>query len=235
MKTHEERLSNSSYPGRGIVIGMTPDGTHAVQIYWIMGRSENSRNRIFKYEGKTLRTRAFDESKLTDPSLVIYNAMKVFKNIHIVSNGDQTDTIYNFLEKGSTFNKALDTRKFEPDEPNFTPRISGIVDLAEMEYKLSVLKTLNNKGKTCMRSYFGYDAFTKGFGHCITTYIDDGNPLPSFEGEPYGVRIYGDIDENARVFWNLLDEDNRVSLAVKFIDIKTGVTDIRMVNRNEEA
>lgn len=235
MKTFESRLAGNSYPGRGIVIGMTPDGRNIVQIYWIMGRSENSRNRVFEYNGTTLRTRAFEESKLTDPSLVIYNAMRVCNDMHIVTNGDQTDTVYDFVQAGEGFKEALDTREFEPDEPNYTPRISGIVFSNTMVYKLSVLKTINNDKSRGQRNYFEYTKFINGIGHCVTTYIGDGNPLPSFEGEPYPVEILDDIDENTNRFWNMLDEDNRVSLAVKYIDVSSKEITVRIVNKNKEA
>ncbi|MBN2882744.1 MAG: IMP cyclohydrolase [Clostridia bacterium] len=235
MKTFESRLAGNSYPGRGIVIGMTPDGRNIVQIYWIMGRSENSRNRVFEYNGITLRTRAFEESKLTDPSLVIYNAMRVCNDMHIVTNGDQTDTVYDFVQAGEGFKEALDTREFEPDEPNYTPRISGIVFSNTMVYKLSVLKTINNDKSRGQRNYFEYTKFINGIGHCVTTYIGDGNPLPSFEGEPYPVEILDDIDENTNRFWNMLDEDNRVSLAVKYIDVSSKEITVRIVNKNKEA
>ncbi|MBN1623234.1 MAG: IMP cyclohydrolase [Clostridia bacterium] len=235
MKTFESKLAGNSYPGRGIVIGMTPDGRNIVQIYWIMGRSENSRNRVFEYNGTTLRTRAFEESKLTDPSLVIYNAMRVCNDMHIVTNGDQTDTVYDFVQAGEGFKEALDTREFEPDEPNYTPRISGIVFSNTMVYKLSVLKTINNDKSRGQRNYFEYTKFINGIGHCVTTYIGDGNPLPSFEGEPYPVEILDDIDENTNRFWNMLDEDNRVSLAVKYIDVSSKEITVRIVNKNKEA
>ncbi len=234
MKTFESRLKESRYPGRGIVIGMTPDGKNIVQIYWIMGRSENSRNRVFEYNGTTLRTRAFDESKLTDPSLVIYNAMRECKDAHIVTNGDQTDTIFDFIEINEGFKEALDTREFEPDEPNFTPRISGIAFANTLVYKLSILKTIDNNPDFGLRNYFEYNHFIKGIGHCITTYIGDGNPLPSFDGEPYPVKISDDIDENANKFWNMLDAENKVSLAVKFIDIATKEVKVSILNKNKE-
>jgi IMP cyclohydrolase len=235
LKTFENRLKESRYPGRGIVIGMTPDGRNIVQVYWIMGRSENSRNRIFEYNGTTLRTRAFDESKLTDPSLVIYNAMRECREMHIVTNGDQTDTIYDFVSINEGFKEALDTREFEPDEPNFTPRISGIAFANTLVYKLSILKTIDNDRELGMRDYFEYSHFIRGIGHCITTYIGDGNPLPSFKGEPYPVGIHDDIDENAHNFWNMLDNENRVSLAVKYIDVSTKEMTVRIINKNTEA
>ena len=235
MKTFENRLDGNSYPGRGIIIGMTPDGRNIVQVYWIMGRSENSRNRVFEYNGTTLRTRAFDESKLTDPSLVIYNAMKVCKDVHIVTNGDQTDTVQDFIEAGESFKEALDTREFEPDEPNFTPRISGIAFSNAMVYKLSVLKTIDNDKNQGQRNYFEYSRFIKGIGHCITTYMGDGNPLPSFEGEPFAVELLDDIDANAGKFWDMLDDENKVSLAVKFIDVSTKEISMRILNKNKEA
>lgn len=231
--THEDKLKNSTYPGRGIVIGMTPDGSHIVQVYWIMGRSVNSRNRIFEMDGQFMRTKAFDEALLTDPSLVIYYPMKNRGNSHIVTNGDQTDTVYEYLTKGRTFEAALETRKFEPDSPNFTPRISGIVDMDVSGFKLSILKTVNNNEKLGQKCFFTYEDFIKGIGHCITTYNDDGNPLPSFRGEPYKVGLFNNLDETLGTFWNYLDKDNRVSLAVKFIDSKTGEAKVKIINTNK--
>ena len=232
MRTYENKLKNSTYPGRGIVIGMTPDGQNTVHVYWIMGRSVNSRNRVFEMDGSFMRTKAYDEAKLTDPSLVIYYPIKNLGNSHIVTNGDQTDTIYEYLVNDSTFEEALYTRRFEPDPPNFTPRISGISDMESMNYKLSILKTVDNDEKLEQKCFFSYVNYIKGTGHCITTYEDNGTPLPSFEGEPYKVALFNDIDETLKTFWSYLDQDNRVSLAVKFINVETGEAKVKIINKN---
>jgi len=232
MKTHEENLKNSTYPGRGIVIGLTPNGKSIVQVYWIMGRSANSRNRVFEMDGSFMRTKAFDEVRLTDPSLVIYYPMKSIGSSHIVTNGDQTDTIYKYLVNNSTLEEALYTRQFEPDPPNLTPRISGISNIASMTYKLSILKTVNNDEELEQKCFFSYANYIKGIGHCITTYADNGIPLPSFEGEPYKVALFDNIDETMEKFWGYLDKDNRVSLAVKFISVKTHEAKVKIVNKN---
>jgi len=231
-KTFESRLIKSTYPGRGIVIGKTPDDENFVQIYWIMGRSLNSRNRIFEQENTFIKTKAFDESKLEDPSLIIYYPSKTYENFHIITNGDQTDTIYSYLENNSAFEKALKTRCFEPDKPNYTPRISGIINETEKTYKLSILKTIDNNEQNELKMFFNYSKFIQGIGHCITTYIGDGNPLPSFEGEPYKVGISNDILENANKFWGYLNKDNRVSLMVKYINEKTNKVSIKIINKN---
>ena len=231
-KTHETNLINSSYPGRGIVVGMTPDGTNIAQVYWIMGRSVNSRNRVFETDGSFMRTKAYDEAKLTDPSLVIYYPMKNTLDKHIVTNGDQTDTIFEHLHDGSSFEAALNTRQYEPDPPNFTPRISGISDMKTMSYKMSILKTVDNDETLSQKCFYSYKNYIKGIGHCITTYADNGKPLPSFAGEPYKVELFNDINETAERFWSYLDEDNRVSLAVKFIDCKSGKTSMVIINKN---
>lgn len=232
MKTFEKRLKKSSYPGRGIVIGMTPDSKNIVQIYWIMGRSVNSRNRIFEIDGEFMRTKAFDEALLTDPSLVIYFPMKTYGSSHIVTNGDQTDTIYKHLTIGKTFEDALEKRKFEPDPPNFTPRISGVADIKSRGYKLSILKTVDNNEHLEQKCFFSYGDFISGIGHCITTYTDDGTPLPSFDGEPYKVKLFDDIDVNLNTFRSYLNKENRVSVAVKFINSKTGKATIKIINEN---
>lgn len=231
-KTFEDRLKNSTYPGRGIVIGCSPDGKNMVQVYWIMGRSENSRNRVFERDGSYMRTRAHDPKKLVDPSLIIYHPMKDIDGLHIVSNGDQTDTIYEYLSKGGTFREALLTREYEPDSPNYTPRISGISYPDCKKYTLSILKAEDNDPQKGKKEFFEYENPENGIGHCITTYVDDGNPLPPFEGEPYPVRLFDDIDETAKVFWDYLDNDNRVSLAVKFVRINTDSKKIVIINSN---
>lgn len=232
MKTYENKLKKSRYPGRGIVIGMTPDGRNIVQVYWIMGRSVNSRNRVFEMDGPFMRTKAFDEAKLSDPSLVIYYPIKNTNGFHIVTNGDQTDTIFKYLINESTFEEALKTRRFEPDPPNFTPRISGVSIMDSMSYKLSVLKTVDNDESLEQKCFFSYSKYIRGIGHCITTYADDGNPLPSFEGEPFKVALFNDIQKNLDEFWGYLDVDNRVSLAVKFISVETGDAEVLIVNKN---
>lgn len=231
---NEKQLQQNKYPGRGIIIGMTPDERSYMQLYWIMGRSSNSRNRIFKAEGSSVRTEAFDESKMEDPSLIIYYPVRALENYHIVSNGDQTDTILDYLRRGQTFEDALETREFEPDKPNFTPRISGIIDYRtqKADYGLSILKSVHNNEEICQRSYFYYNSFMRGFGHCIHTYKEDGDPIPSFEGEPYIVRLYNKIEDNLEYYWNLLNEDNKISILAKSIDIKNKTTEIRILNKN---
>ncbi|OPJ63931.1 IMP cyclohydrolase [Clostridium oryzae] len=231
---NEKLLKENSYPGRGIVVGMTPDGKNYVQIYWIMGRSVNSRNRIFETEGSFVKTKAFDEAKMEDPSLIIYYPARDYNNYHIVTNGDQTDTIYNYIRESKTFEDALNTREFEPDSPNFTPRISGYVDYSDEKatYGLSILKSIDNNSEYCQRNYFYYSNFIKGYGHCIHTYAGDGNPIPSFQGEPYMVELENDIDKNAEKFWKLLNEDNKVSLLVKFINAANKKAEIKIINKN---
>lgn len=230
-----KKLSSNTYPGRGIVIGLSPDSNSIIQVYWIMGRSENSRNRVFIEENGFVRTQAFDHKKLVDPSLIIYYPVKFYNNKHIVSNGDQTDTIYSALRNSETFEKALNKRKFEPDEPNFTPRISGLVDLDDKEpvYSLSILKSMYNNSGICIRNYFNYSGMIEGFGHCIHTYAGDGIPLPSFEGEPCIVRLFDDMDKVAVYYWDILNDDNKVSLLVKFIDKYSGQSKIKIINRNK--
>jgi IMP cyclohydrolase len=230
---NEIKLKKNVYPGRGIIIGETKDRKNYVQVYWIMGRSINSRNRVFEVEEGNMRTKAYDELKLTDPSLVIYYPSRTLNNKHIITNGDQTDTIYNYLKDNKSFKDALDTREFEPDGPNFTPRISGIVDLDDKEcaYMLSILKTEGNDENNSRRQYFSYEKAIPGIGHCITTYSGDGDPLPSFLGEPYVLRIFDTIEENLRFYWESLNEDNKVSLMVKFIDKGTRKGSIKIINK----
>ncbi len=231
----KNELSQNSYPGRGIVIGKSEDGKNAVIAYFIMGRSENSRNRIFVADGDGIRTKAFDESKLEDPSLIIYAPVRVLGNKTIVTNGDQTDTIYELMNQQLTFEQALRTREFEPDAPNYTPRISGIVKTGENDfnYAMSILKSANGNPESCLRFTFSYKSPIKGEGHFIHTYMSDGNPLPSFEGEPKLVGIKGDIDEFANGVWEALNEDNKVSLFVRFIDLDTKKTQDRIFNKNK--
>lgn len=232
--SNEKKLKQNKYPGRGIVIGMSPDGKKYIQVYWIMGRSENSRNRIFKADGEFIKTQAYDEAKMVDPSLIIYYPVKAFENYHIVTNGDQTDTIYDCIKNGKTFEDALVTREFEPDPPNFTPRISGITDLSKEKasYALSILRSINNNSEFCQRNYYYYSSFIAGFGHCIHTYNEDGNPIPSFDKEPYIVKLHNNIDDNADYFWNLLNEDNKVSLLVKYIDKADKTVETKIINKH---
>jgi hypothetical protein len=228
------RLQANSYPGRGIVIGLTPDGTRYAQVYWIMGRSENSRNRVFLQEPNGfVRTEAKDPAKLTDPSLIIYYPARHTSQAHIITNGDQTDTIYEALLSGRTFEQALTTRTWEPDAPNYTPRISGLVDLSDSTcaYKLSILKTNQNDASQTMRHFFHYEQGLASFGHCIHTYAEDGNPLPSFQGEPVLMPLFDDIQANASFYWDRLNADNKLSLLVKTIDKTTGATDMVIINK----
>ena len=228
-------LNSNTYPGRGIVIGKTKDVKKAVTAYFIMGRSNNSRNRVFVEDGEGIRTQAFDPSKLEDPSLIIYAPVRVLGNKTIVTNGDQTDTIYEGMDKQLTFEQSLRTREFEPDAPNYTPRISGImhVENGKYNYAMSILKSNNGNPKACNRYTFAYENPVAGEGHFIHTYMHDGNPLPSFEGEPKLVEINGDIDEFTNMVWTNLNEDNKVSLFVRFIDIETGEYETRIVNKNK--
>ena len=228
-------LNSNTYPGRGIVIGKTKDGKKAVTAYFIMGRSNNSRNRVFVEDGEGIRTQAFDPSKLEDPSLIIYAPVRVLGNKTIVTNGDQTDTIYEGMDKQLTFEQSLRTREFEPDAPNYTPRISGImhVENGKYNYAMSILKSNNGNPEACNRYTFAYENPVAGEGHFIHTYMHDGNPLPSFEGEPKLVKINGDINEFTNMVWTNLNEDNKVSLFVRFIDIETGENETRIVNKKK--
>ena len=234
-KSLAAELSGTSYPGRGIIIGKTPDGTKAAIAYFIMGRSENSRNRVFVEDGEGIRTQAFDPSKLTDPSLIIYAPVRVLGNKTIVTNGDQTDTIYELMDKQQTFEQALRTREFEPDAPNYTPRISGIMHIEDgkFSYAMSILKSNNGNGAACNRYTYAYENPIAGEGRFIHTYMNDGNPLPSFEGEPKWVEIDGDIDTFTNMLWKNLNEDNKVSLFVRYIDIETGKYETRIINKNK--
>lgn len=231
----ERELQGNSYPGRGIVIGKTPDGTKAVCAYFIMGRSENSRNRVFVEDGEGIRTQAFDPSKLSDPSLIIYAPVRVLGNKTIVTNGDQTDTVYDLMDKQMTFEQALRTREFEPDGPNYTPRISGIMHIEDgtYNYAMSILKSNNGNPAACNRYTFAYENPVAGEGHFIHTYMSDGNPLPSFEGEPKLVAMENDMDVFTEHVWNSLNSDNKVSLFVRYIDIATGSYETRIVNKNQ--
>ena len=233
-KNLAEELASNSYPGRGIVLGRSADGKHAVIAYFIMGRSENSRNRVFVEDGAGIKTKAFDESKMVDPSLIIYSPVRVLGKTTIVTNGDQTDTVYDFLQQGKSFEDALRTRTFEPDGPNFTPRVSGVVELESNCYKLSILKSADGDEASARRYFFDYDAPRAGEGHFIHTYEGDGNPLPSFEGEPTQVKLEGGIDAFTALVWGSLNGDNKVSLFTRYIDLETGTTDTRIVNKNQE-
>lgn len=235
MLSLEAELQSNAYPGRGIVIGKTPDGTKAVTAYFIMGRSENSRNRVFVEDGAGIRTQAFDPSKLSDPSLIIYAPVRVLGNKTIVTNGDQTDTIYELMDKQMTFEQSLRTREFEPDGPNYTPRISGIMHIKDGKYNyaMSILKSNNGNPDACNRYTFAYENPIAGEGHFIHTYKCDGNPLPSFEGEPKLVAIEDDMDAFADKIWKSLNEDNKVSLFVRYIDIATGKYESKIINKNK--
>lgn len=227
-------LKSNAYPGRGIVVGKTPDGKHAAIAYFIMGRSENSRNRVFVTEGEGIRTEAFDPSKLTDPSLIIYAPVRVLGNKTIVTNGDQTDTIYEGLDRQLTFEQSLRSREFEPDGPNYTPRISGVMHIenGKYSYAMSILKSNNGNPDACLRYTYAYENAIPGEGRFIHTYKCDGNPLPSFEGEPKLVDIPNDMHEFAELLWNNLNEDNKVSLFVRYIDIETGKYETTIINKN---
>ena len=228
-------LSEHSYPGRGIIIGKSADGKKAITAYFIMGRSENSRNRVFVTDGDGIRTQAFDESKMTDPHLIIYAPVRVLGNKTIVTNGDQTDTIYELMDRQMTFEQALRTREFEDDAPNFTPRISGIIRLEnnDMNYAMSILKSAEGDGSSCQRYTYAYSNPLAGRAKFIHTYKCDGNPLPSFEGEPKTIELPDtDIDTLTNIIWDNLNDDNKVSLFVRYIDLKDGSFDSRIINKN---
>ena len=226
-------LSRNSYPGRGIAFGKSIDGNSAVLVYFIMGRSQNSRNRIFTKHDGGIKTKAFDESKLTDPSLIIYSPVRVFKNTTIVTNGDQTDTIYEHLIEKGSFESALRTRCYEPDKPNFTPRISGILSInnGSITYKLSILKK-SSSGISCDRFFYEYEDANNGTGHIIHTYQSDGNPIPSFIGEPVLFSFNEPFEDFADNIWNSLNTDNKVSLFVRSIDIKDNKVTTKIYNKN---
>ena len=233
----EKLLSENTYPGRGIILGMTPDCKKAVAVYFIMGRSENSRNRVFEETGDDLIIYPADESKVEDPSLIIYKPVRKFENRLIVTNGDQTDTIYEFLEAGKSFGEALSTRCFEPDAPNYTPRISGMLTFFEEEgsvcfkYKMSILKSADSEGSACNRFTYSYSPIG-GTGHFLHTYKCDGNPIPTFEGEPERVNVENDIDAYSKKIWDSLNPDNKISLYVRYVDIATGECENRLFNKN---
>ena len=229
-----ELIRDNSYVGRGIVIGKSSDGKKAVTAYFIMGRSENSRNRVFIEQGDEVIIHPFDASKVEDPSLIIYAPVRQTGNKLIVTNGDQTDTIYDFIESGKTFEQALETREFEPDKPNFTPRISGMLafDGGDFTYKMSILKSADENGSACNRYTFSYPALS-GLGHFIHTYNHDGNPIPTFTGEPERVKIPDDIDEFTNTLWSNLNEQNKISLYVRYVDLESGKYEARMINKNK--
>ena len=234
MLSLKEELANNAYPGRGIVIGKTPNGKYAVTAYFIMGRSSNSRNRVFVEDGQGIRTQAFDPSKLEDPSLIIYAPVRVLGNKTIVTNGDQTDTIYEGMDKQLTFEQSLRSREFEPDGPNYTPRISGVMHIENgtYNYAMSILKSNNGNPESCNRYTFAYENPVAGEGHFIHTYMHDGNPLPSFEGEPKLVDMMDDMEAFTDMLWENLNEENKVSLFVRYINIQTGQYMTKIVNKN---
>lgn len=232
-KTLEEALGANHYPGRGILLGRSADGQNAVIAYFIMGRSGNSRNRVFRKDGEGIRTEAFDPSKMSDPSLIIYSPVRVAGGVTVVTNGDQTDTVCDALAHGGTFESALRSRTFEPDKPNFTPRISGLVETGGgLRCRLSILKSGDAQGKSVQRFFYEYENPAAGEGRLIHTYLGDGNPLPSFEGEPTPVAVEGSIDEFANRLWANLNEENKISLFVRFLRLATGQTETRIFNKN---
>ncbi len=235
IKSLENELNSLAYHGRGIIIGKSVDGKKAITAYFIMGRSVNSRNRVFVAEGDAMRTKAFDESKMTDPHLIIYYPVRVLGNKTIVTNGDQTDTIYELMDKQMTFEQALRTREFEDDAPNYTPRISGIIhhENGEMNYAMSILKSADGDGSSCQRYTYAYSNPLAGRAKFIHTYKADGNPLPSFEGEPKTLELPDvGIDTMTDIIWKNLNEDNKVSLFVRYIDLETNEVETRIVNKN---
>ena len=228
-----ELIKDNPYVGRGIVVGKSEDGKKAVAAYFIMGRSNNSRNRIFVEKGEDVYTEPFDASKVEDPSLIIYAAIRKMEDALIVTNGDQTDTIYNFMKEGKCFIRALKTREFEPDSPNYTPRISAVLKFKDgYSYRMSILKSADENGSACNRYTFDYEPLN-GLGHFIHTYVTDGNPIPTFQGEPERVAIPNDIDTFTNTLWNALNENNKISLYVRYIDLETGKEDNRLINKNK--
>ncbi len=228
-----ELIKDNSYVGRGIVIGTTEDGAKAATAYFIMGRSENSRNRVFTEKDGEIKTEPFDASKVEDPSLIIYNAVRKSGDSLIVTNGDQTDTIYDLMSEGKSFKEALETRRFEPDAPNLTPRISGILNFKDggFSYEMSILKSIDEQGSDCCRYTFSYPS-KAGLGHFIHTYVCDGNPIPTFQGEPERVKIPNSIDEFTETLWNNLNADNKISLYVRYTELATGEFEQRLINKN---
>lgn len=230
-----EDLKSNSYPGRGIIIGKSKNGRYAAAAYFIMGRSSNSRNRVFVEDGDGIRTQAYDPSKLEDPSLIIYAPVRVLGNKTIVTNGDQTDTIYELMNQQMTFEQSLRGREFEPDAPNYTPRISGIIKTGtnDFNYAMSILKSANGDPSSCRRYTFSYNSPIAGQGHFIHTYKHDGNPIPSFEGEPKEVEIPDSMEEFANDLWESLNEDNKVSLFVRYINLESGEVSSKIINKNQ--
>ena len=227
----QQAIGANVYPGRGILFGKSADGMYAAMAYFITGRSENSRNRIIVEEGQGIRTQPFEPAKVSDPSLILYSPVRVLQGATVVTNGDQTDTIRDYLAQGRTFEEALRTRTFEPDAPNFTPRVSGLMQTeGGLRYRLSILKSGDAEGKSTQRFFYEYDAPRAGEGHLIHTYLGDGDPLPPFEGEPVRVAVEGDIDAFSHALWDSLNEENRVSLFVRFISLRTGLTETRIFN-----
>jgi len=230
----EALLKPNTYPGRGIIIGKSADGKCAVTAYFIMGRSENSRNRVFTEKDGGIYTEPHDYSKVSDPSLIIYSAIRQIGNKLIVTNGDQTDTIYDFLAKGEDMRAALRTRDFEPDAPNFTPRISGVMtfDNGDFSYEMSILKSADAEGTATNRYFYEYNSIA-GLGHFIHTYVCDGNPIPTFQGEPERVTVSSDIDEYTNAIWNSLNENNKISLYVRYVNLESGKEESRLINKNK--
>lgn len=233
IKSMKDRIDGNPYVGRGIVIGKSSDGKKAATAYFIMGRSANSRNRVFTVKNGEVFTEPFDASKVEDPSLIIYAALRKFENKLIVTNGDQTDTVYDGIVTGKSFSESLESREFEPDAPNFTPRISGILTFGEndFKYEMSILKSLDENGSDCARYTFSYPS-KAGLGHFIHTYVTDGNPIPTFQGEPERVAIPDSIDEFADEIWNYLDENNKISLYIRYTDLTDGSYEEKLINKN---
>lgn len=233
VKTMKERLEGNTYPGRGIVVGKSADGTKACAAYFIMGRSANSRNRVFTVKNGEVFTEPFDASKVEDPSLIIYAAVRQYENNLIVTNGNQTDTIYEGLAAGKSFSQALTAREFEPDAPNLTPRISGMLtfDQGDFTYEMSILKSADAEGTGCNRFTYAYVPMN-GVGHFLHTYVCDGNPIPTFQGEPERVAIPDDMESFAREIWESLDENNKISLYVRYVDLVTGKVEEKLINKN---
>ena len=234
INTADKLIRGNSYVGRGIVVGKTPNGEKAASAYFIMGRSANSRNRVFTKKDEAVFTEPFDASKVEDPSLIIYAAVRAYENKLIVTNGDQTDTIWEGLKNGKSFTESLATREFEPDAPNLTPRISAMLTFGEQDfvYKMSILKSADAEGTACNRYTFFYNALP-GLGHFIHTYVCDGNPIPTFQGEPERIAIPDSIDELTENLWDALDADNKISLYVRYTDLKTGEYEDRLINKNK--
>jgi len=233
-KSIYDRIAGNPYVGRGICVGLSEDSQNAVFAYFIMGRSSNSRNRVFTIRGGELFTEPFDASLVEDPSLIIYAAVRSFQNKVVVTNGDQTDTIIDGLKQGKKFSEALESRKFEPDAPNFTPRISAMLELGKhYSYQMSILKSIDAEGTDCARYTYSYPA-RPGLGHFIHTYVTDGNPIPTFQGEPERIIIPNSIEEFADQIWEGLDESNKISLYVEYINLKTQMSEFRLINKNEK-